>query len=356
MSNNIQNNYGANPFIPRVPRADDFTKSYHQPAIIPPAFLNQTSPNMYPSPNSIGDVMGVAHSRAFGQLKFAPHNIIHAIGVCVEYTDTSHNVKVASTIAGTPIRYGFVGNIGDTDSSKSYLKPQQLPEWEYQNIVSVSKIWFVHDIPLVIDNEPKVYGALPKTYEELASYIEACSSYNLSYLFQECNKLEKISTNAIVDKPVIKADFMFAGCRNLDTSITFPKTLTSCIGAFADCRKMEGVINFNSGNPNISGIFYGTDRSIFQNVNGLDMNKILHNFSHLIQPYTDLITAKARRSSVNISYIKQASGWDEEKESSIFNLSPEEFDEELEAERNFDGTNSRPEADVNIGKTPENDS
>ncbi len=350
MNNNIQNNYGANPFIPR---ANDFTKSYYQPAITPPAFLNQPSPIMYPSsailiasPDSIGAVMEVAHSQASSRLKkFIAHNIIYATGVCVEYTDTNHNVKVASTIAGTPIRYGFVGNIGNPDSAKSYLEPQQLPEWEYQNIVSVSKIWFVRDIPLVIDNEPK-------THNELVSYIEACSSYNLSYLFQECNKLEKISTNAIVDEPVIKADFMFAGCGNLNTSITFPKTLTSCIGAFADCCKMDGVINFKSSNPNISGMFYGTNRSIFQNVNGLDMDKILHNFSHLIQPYTDLITAKAKFSGVNTSDIKRASGWDEEEESKIFNLNPEK----LEAERNFDGTNSSPKVVVNIGKTPESDS
>ena len=253
----------------------------------------------------ISEIMSIEHSNACGQITFSPSRIVNAVGIVVDYIDNENIPKTASTIAGTPIRYGYEGDISELKRGTTTL--QSLNPIEYRNIVSVTDIRIVHDIPLIINNTIGTMYAKARSSQELERYIFACTHVNCSFLFQECENLREIST--LQNTPIVRADFMFAGCSELNSDIIFNPALVSCVGAFAGCKKMNGIINFSS-NPNISGIFYGTARSVTNKVHGLDINVLLNNFTHLIQPYTDLMSAHATEFDPPCK-VQRSSGWGE---------------------------------------------
>lgn len=275
-----------------------------------PSIMSQPVNPSCPMPDHhmISEIMSGEHSMALGQIVFAPNRIINAVGVCVTYYDKNKNLKTASTIAGTSIRYGYEGDISVLKNTSSPLR--SLPSDEYRNIVSVVGIQVVHDIPLIIDDKSRGNVTRNMSIQELEGYIAACTTNNLGYLFQECDNLVEVSSSALDTVPVEKADFMFAGCRNLNSDFVFCSTLTSCVGMFAGCSKMNGDITFNS-NPNISGIFYGTTRGLSDKVHGLNTDVLLNNFSHLIQPYTDLMKIRANvlNPTIPVNTIQRVSGW-----------------------------------------------
>ena len=206
------------------------------------------------------------------------------------------------------------------------------------------------DVPLIIDDKSRGNTTRNMSIKELEDYVAACTTNNLGYLFQECDNLVEVSANALDTVPVEKADFMFAGCRNLNSDFVFCSTLTSCVGMFAGCSKMNGDITFNS-NPNISGIFYGTARGLSDKVHGLDTNVLLNNFSHLIQPYTDLMRIRGSiwNPAIPVNTIQRASGWGD-VDANIFakpvNMygqeEPDFSDEETEQDNERDDSDSSP--------------
>lgn len=246
------------------------------PALPNGAPMTNISSPYYNTPRKLSEIIGVDYTTIPRTYEYSPGNIIETKGIRVKFIDIHGETKEAITMAGSPIRAGKLLDWKATPVEPMYDKYREIVKVLEISFLAISAAYFNSNI------------ASANTTECVANAVENSNTFNLSYLFHDCDRLKECCSLPV---SAVKTDFMFFGCEKLNQEFIISPFVKSCVGMFGGCHSLKSKITIE-GCPNISGMFYDTPMTNEQV--SVDFAAIFNGFAHYLKPHAELMNYKLK--------------------------------------------------------------